>query len=48
MSSPSSREWMEIGVNPELCVGTVRRTLSKVNNTLMNELDCLKKEGKVH
>ncbi|KAM8747118.1 E3 ubiquitin-protein ligase TRIM39-like isoform 1-T2 [Acanthopagrus schlegelii] len=43
-SPPPTREWKEIGVHPELCVGTVRRALSKVNDTLSNELDSLKKE----
>lgn len=38
---------MEIGVHPDLCVGTVRRALSKVNNTLLNELDSVKEEGPV-
>lgn len=47
-SPPPTREWKEIGVNSELCVGTVRRALSKVNDTLSNELDSLKKEGKVN
>lgn len=46
-SPPPTREWKEIGVHPELCVGTVRRALSKVSDTLSNELDSLKKEGKV-
>ncbi|XP_042368286.1 E3 ubiquitin-protein ligase TRIM39-like [Plectropomus leopardus] len=43
MSPPPTREWTEIGIHPELCVGTVRRALSKLDNTLMNELDSLKK-----
>lgn len=47
-SPPPTRKWKEIGVNSELCVGTVRRALSKVNDTLSNELDNLKKEGKVN
>lgn len=47
-SPPPTREWKEIGVNSELCVGTMRRALSKVNDTLSNELDNLKKEGKVN
>ncbi|XP_018543279.1 E3 ubiquitin-protein ligase TRIM39 isoform X1 [Lates calcarifer] len=41
---PPTREWMEIGVHPELCVGTVRRALSQVDNNLRNELESLKKE----
>ncbi|XP_054457944.1 E3 ubiquitin-protein ligase TRIM39-like [Anoplopoma fimbria] len=44
MSPPPTREWTEIGVNPELCVGTVRGALSKLDDTLRNELDGLKKE----
>lgn len=47
-SPPPTREWMEIGIHPELCVGTVRRALSKVNNVLQSELDSLKKDGKVN
>ncbi|XP_029382288.1 E3 ubiquitin-protein ligase TRIM39-like [Echeneis naucrates] len=43
-SPPPSREWLEIGVHPELCVGTVRRALSEVETALQNELDGLKKE----
>lgn len=46
MTPPASKEWMEIGVHPELCVGTVARALSKVNNTVQNELETLKVEGK--
>ncbi|XP_029311267.1 E3 ubiquitin-protein ligase TRIM39-like [Cottoperca gobio] len=44
MSTPPTKEWMEIGVHPELCVGTVRGALSKLDNTLKYELDGLKKE----
>ncbi|XP_070710614.1 E3 ubiquitin-protein ligase TRIM39-like [Pempheris klunzingeri] len=43
-SPPPTREWMEIGVHPELCVGTVRGALSKLDDTLRSELDSLKKE----
>ncbi|KAG7497701.1 E3 ubiquitin-protein ligase TRIM39-like [Solea senegalensis] len=43
-SPPPTRMWTEIGVHPELCVGNVRRALSKVDNTLKNELENLKKE----
>ncbi|XP_039997169.1 E3 ubiquitin-protein ligase TRIM39-like isoform X2 [Xiphias gladius] len=43
-SPPPTRKWLEIGVHPELCVGTVRRALSKVDDTLTGELDSLKKE----
>lgn len=46
MSPPPTREWMEISVHPELCVGTVRRALSKLDDTLKKELQSLKKEGK--
>lgn len=45
-SPPPTRDWTEIGVHPELCVETVRRALSKVDNTLKKELNILKKEGK--
>ncbi|XP_038586033.1 E3 ubiquitin-protein ligase TRIM39-like [Micropterus salmoides] len=44
MSPPPTREWMEISVHPELCVGTVRRALSKLDDTLKKELQSLKKE----
>ncbi|XP_074479357.1 E3 ubiquitin-protein ligase TRIM39-like isoform X2 [Sebastes fasciatus] len=44
MSPPPTREWTEIGVHPELCVGTARRALSKLDDTLKNELDGLKTE----
>ncbi|XP_051257808.1 E3 ubiquitin-protein ligase TRIM39 [Dicentrarchus labrax] len=43
-SPPPTRAWMEIGVHPELCVRTVRRALSKVEDTLRKELNSLKKE----
>ncbi|XP_029941893.1 E3 ubiquitin-protein ligase TRIM39-like [Salarias fasciatus] len=43
-SPPVTREWSEIGVHPELCVGTVRTALSKLDTTLKKELDSLKKE----
>ncbi|XP_005748000.1 E3 ubiquitin-protein ligase TRIM39-like [Pundamilia nyererei] len=43
-SPPPTKEWMEINIPPELCVGTVRRALSKVERTLMNEMENLKKE----
>lgn len=39
---------MEIVVHPELCVGTVREALSKLDDTLKNKLDSLKKEGTVN
>lgn len=45
MTSPSIRTWNEIGVYPKLCMGTMRRALSKVHSTLMKEMDDLKKEG---
>ncbi|XP_044040770.1 zinc finger protein RFP-like [Siniperca chuatsi] len=41
---PPTREWMEISVHRELGVGMVRRALSKLDDTLKNELDSLKKE----
>ncbi|XP_072232689.1 E3 ubiquitin-protein ligase TRIM39-like [Leuresthes tenuis] len=44
MSPPPTKQWMEIGIYPELCVGTVRRALSKLDVTLKNDLDRLKKE----
>lgn len=47
-SPPPTRQWMEIGVHPKLCVGTVRKALSKLDDTLKSELDGLKKEGKVY
>lgn len=48
MTPPPSKEWMEIGVHPELCVGTVTRALSKVNNAVQNHLKILQKEGQFH
>lgn len=48
MTPPPSKEWMEIGIHPELCVGTVTRALSKVNNAVQNELETLKMEGKLN
>lgn len=48
MSPPASKEWLEIGVYPELCVGTVTRALSKVNNAVQKELESLKMEGQFH
>lgn len=47
MSAPPTREWTEIAVNPELCVGTLRAALSKLDTSLKNELDGLKTEGRV-
>ena len=47
MCSPPTKEWMEIGIHPELCVGTVRGAMSKLDNTLSKELNSLKKQGKV-
>uniref|UniRef100_A0A3Q3QR35 Bloodthirsty-related gene family, member 1 n=1 Tax=Monopterus albus TaxID=43700 RepID=A0A3Q3QR35_MONAL len=47
MSPPLTREWMEFSIHPELCVGTMRRALSKVESILESELDRLKKEGKL-
>nr|XP_020475211.1 E3 ubiquitin-protein ligase TRIM39-like [Monopterus albus] len=44
MSPPLTREWMEFSIHPELCVGTMRRALSKVESILESELDRLKKE----
>ncbi|XP_030017525.1 E3 ubiquitin-protein ligase TRIM39-like [Sphaeramia orbicularis] len=43
-SPPPSKEWTEISVYPELCVGTLRRALSKLDDTLKNDLDNMKKE----
>ncbi|XP_020504999.1 E3 ubiquitin-protein ligase TRIM39 isoform X1 [Labrus bergylta] len=42
-SPPPSKEWTEIGVYPELCVGTTRKALSKLDDTLKKELDSLKR-----
>ncbi|KAF0028877.1 E3 ubiquitin-protein ligase TRIM39-like [Scophthalmus maximus] len=41
---PPSRQWAELGVHPELCVGTLRRALSDVDAGLKTELDGLKRE----
>ncbi|KAM7377055.1 hypothetical protein PAMA_013711 [Pampus argenteus] len=43
-SPPPTREWMEIGVHPKLCVGTVRTALSKLEDTLKSEMDGLKRK----
>lgn len=45
MAAPPLRAWNELSVHPKLCVGTARRALSKVHETLMKEMDSLKKEG---
>uniref|UniRef100_A0A3B4X630 E3 ubiquitin-protein ligase TRIM39-like n=1 Tax=Seriola lalandi dorsalis TaxID=1841481 RepID=A0A3B4X630_SERLL len=45
-SPPPTREWKEISVHPELCVGTVSRALSKMDHTLKNELDEMKRMQK--
>ncbi|XP_059211132.1 E3 ubiquitin-protein ligase TRIM39-like [Centropristis striata] len=44
MWPPLTREWMEISVHPEVCMGTSRRAMSKLDHTLKNELDALKTE----
>uniref|UniRef100_A0A3Q2NSM0 E3 ubiquitin-protein ligase TRIM39-like n=1 Tax=Fundulus heteroclitus TaxID=8078 RepID=A0A3Q2NSM0_FUNHE len=36
--------WTETRIYPELCVGTVRRTLSRLAHTLKKDLDSLKEE----
>ncbi|XP_035986044.1 E3 ubiquitin/ISG15 ligase TRIM25-like, partial [Fundulus heteroclitus] len=41
---PTNREWTETRIYPELCVGTVRRTLSRLAHTLKKDLDSLKEE----
>ncbi|XP_027893733.1 E3 ubiquitin-protein ligase TRIM39-like [Xiphophorus couchianus] len=41
---PTNREWTETRIYPELCVGTVRRALSRLDNTVRKDLDVLKKE----
>uniref|UniRef100_A0A3P9NX04 Uncharacterized protein n=1 Tax=Poecilia reticulata TaxID=8081 RepID=A0A3P9NX04_POERE len=41
---PTNREWSETRIYPELCVGTVRRALSRLDNTLRKDLDIFKKE----
>ncbi|XP_068163777.1 E3 ubiquitin-protein ligase TRIM39-like isoform X2 [Antennarius striatus] len=43
-SPPPTKDWRETVFYPELSVGTLRRALSKVNDTLQNELDSLRKE----
>ncbi|XP_017259310.1 E3 ubiquitin-protein ligase TRIM39-like [Kryptolebias marmoratus] len=44
VSPPPTREWTEISIYPELCVGTVRTVMSKLDCTLKSELDSLRKE----
>ncbi|XP_036002142.1 zinc finger protein RFP [Fundulus heteroclitus] len=41
---PINRQWAETRIYPELCVGTVRRTLSRLAHTLKKDLDSLKEE----
>ncbi|XP_028330559.1 E3 ubiquitin-protein ligase TRIM39-like [Gouania willdenowi] len=43
-SPPPTREWSEINVHPELCVGTVRTALTKLEKSVRTELEALKKE----
>uniref|UniRef100_A0A3P8TE61 Bloodthirsty-related gene family, member 1 n=1 Tax=Amphiprion percula TaxID=161767 RepID=A0A3P8TE61_AMPPE len=43
-SPPPTRRWTEISVHPELCVGTLRRALSQLDDGLKEELESLKKE----
>ncbi|XP_069014898.1 E3 ubiquitin-protein ligase TRIM39-like [Embiotoca jacksoni] len=43
-SPPPTREWKDIAVHHQLCVGTVRRALSKLDDTLKEELGSLKKD----
>lgn len=45
MAAPLLRAWNELSLHPELCVGTARTALSKVQETLLKEMDGLKKEG---
>lgn len=45
MAAPPLRAWDELSVHPKLCVGTARRALSSVQETLLKEMDFLKKEG---
>ncbi|XP_013877262.1 E3 ubiquitin-protein ligase TRIM39 [Austrofundulus limnaeus] len=44
ISPPPTREWTEISIYPELCVGTVRTAMSKLHCTVQTELDNLRKE----
>ncbi|KAM3590859.1 uncharacterized protein V6R79_017918 [Siganus canaliculatus] len=44
MCPPPTKEWTEISVHPELCVGTVRRALSKLDVALRGDLDRIKME----
>ncbi|KAF7653567.1 hypothetical protein LDENG_00081300 [Lucifuga dentata] len=43
-SPPPTREWAELGVDPELCVGTVRRVMSRLDDGLKKQLNGLKEE----
>ncbi|XP_054656922.1 zinc finger protein RFP-like isoform X2 [Dunckerocampus dactyliophorus] len=43
-SPPPTREWAEISVNPEICVGTARRALSQLEAALKSELESVKTE----
>lgn len=42
---PPSREWSEVSVYPELCLGVTRRALSRLDATVRNGLDRLKEDG---
>lgn len=48
VSPPTTKEWTEICICPDLCVGTVRRALSNLEDTFKKELENLKEEGKRH
>lgn len=41
-SLPASKDWSEVSVHSELCVGTMRSALSKLQDTLEKQLDSLK------
>lgn len=43
-SPPASKDWSEISLHSELCVGTMRKALSKLQDSLDKQLDTLKNE----
>ncbi|XP_024229154.1 E3 ubiquitin-protein ligase TRIM39 [Oncorhynchus tshawytscha] len=41
-TTPPTKDWSEISVDSDMCVGNVRRALSQLEDTLKNELETLK------
>lgn len=45
MAPPAWGPWGQLSVHAQPCVGTARRALSEVEETLAKEMDALRKEG---